>query len=109
MQGRGIGAGLPHAIPTLGYELEFAMRANLMFRSHNCLGEVAPPGRYFYCLVDGGGNTDNANAFGEWDKFTEGCEGITGSPSAMRKDKGVHEFIGPCVLDLKGLLVLERL
>jgi len=70
MQGRGIGVGLPHAITTLGYELEFAMRANLMFRSHNCLGEVAPPGRYFYCLVDGGGNTDNANAFGEWDKFT---------------------------------------
>jgi hypothetical protein len=85
------------------------MGADLMFCSDDCFGEVAPSGRYFDSLVDGGDDTDDANTLCEGDKFTKGCEGITGSPSAMRKDEGIHEFIGPCVLDLKGLLVLKRL
>jgi hypothetical protein len=85
------------------------MSVDLMFGSDDCFGEFAPPRRYLYGLINVGDDADDANTFCEWDKFTEGCEGVTGSPSAMRKDKSVHEFIGPCVLDLKGLLVLERL
>lgn len=109
MQGHMRRAEVPHAIPALGDELEFSMRADLMFCSDDGFGEVTSPRRYLHGLVDGGDDADNVNAFSKGNKFTESREGVASSPSAMGKDESIHEFIGPCVLDLKGLLVLERL
>jgi hypothetical protein len=48
------------------------------------------------------------DTFGERDKLAEGSEGIAGSLSAMGEDKSVNEFIKPCVLYFKCLLLLQQ-
>ena len=60
-------------------------------------------------LVERRHHAQRPNPLGQRRELDDGGEVVACGPGLMRDHDGVHDLLGPCVLNLERLLVLDRL
>lgn len=90
-----------YSLPIMDLVLGCRNRARVLLR--------ARPSTELDGLVDHRRDRLHARALGEGRKLDDCSNAVPGGPGLVRYHDGVHEFLGPCVLDLESLLILEGL